>query len=166
LSRVLFVCLGNICRSPLAEGIFLHQVRQRGLEARYSADSAGTGNWHVGETPDPRSITAAKKRGVHLPSLCRQVKSADFREFDVILAMDKNNRSELNALCPPELRGKIRLMRDYDAGSDRGKDVPDPYYGGPAEFDAVYQMLDRCCAAFLDASEGSGKGAKTGDAAP
>jgi protein-tyrosine phosphatase len=163
LSRVLFVCLGNICRSPLAEGIFLHQVRRRVLEARYSADSAGTGNWHVGEAPDPRAISTARKRGVHLPSICRQVKSADFHEFDLILAMDQDNRRDLRSICPAGLRGKIRLMRDYDSGSDRGKDVPDPYYGGPAEFAAVFDMLDRCCASFLDASE---KDAKTGDAAP
>jgi protein-tyrosine phosphatase len=152
--KILFVCLGNICRSPLAEGIFAHQVRERGLEGRYWADSAGTGDWHVGQPPDRRSIAVAQKRGVTLPSLCRQVKREDFQEFDLILAMDKNNRSDLQALCPPAQRGKIKLMRDYEPAADRGGDVPDPYYGGPYEFDSVYRMLDRCCARLLDSLEG------------
>lgn len=152
--KILFVCLGNICRSPLAEGIFAHLVRERGLEDKYAADSAGTGGWHVGQPPDRRSINVAQKRGVVLPSLCRQVRREDFQEFDLILAMDKNNRNDLQALCPPAQRGKIKLMRDYEPASDRGADVPDPYYGGPYEFDSVYQMLDRCCARLLDSLEG------------
>lgn len=152
--KILFVCLGNICRSPLAEGIFAHLVRERGLEGRYLADSAGTGDWHVGQPPDRRSIAVAQKRGVTLPSLCRQVRREDFQEFDLILAMDKRNRDDLHSLCPPAQRGKIRLMRDYEPAADRGADVPDPYYGGPYEFDNVYKMLDRCCARLLDTLEG------------
>jgi protein-tyrosine phosphatase len=152
-ARILFVCLGNICRSPIAEGIFAHLVRERGLEARYLADSAGTGDWHCGQPPDPRAIAAAKKRGVILPSLCRQVGKSDFLEFDLILAMDRNNKKDLIALCPAGLQGKIKLMRDFDPERDRGADVPDPYYGGPYEFDAVYEMLNRCCSDLLEKME-------------
>lgn len=148
--KILFVCLGNICRSPIAEGIFAHLVRERGLEGRYLADSAGTGDWHVGQPPDRRAITAAQRRGVALPSRCRQVSKNDFQDFDAILAMDKNNLSDLIALCPAPLRGKIKLMRDYDTGKDTGADVPDPYYGGPYEFDQVYEMLNRCCSRLLE----------------
>lgn len=152
--KILFVCLGNICRSPIAEGIFAHKVRELGLEGRYQADSAGTGDWHVGQPPDRRAIAAAQKRGVALPSLCRQVRPDDFRDFDLILAMDRNNLGDLEALCPAPMRGKIRLMRDYDTGKDAGADVPDPYYGGPYEFDQVYEMLNRCCSRLLADLEG------------
>ena len=169
--KILFVCLGNNCRSPLAEGIFAHLVRERGLSGRYLADSAGTGDWHVGQPPDRRSIAVAQKRGVTLPSLCRQVKKADFQEFDLILAMDRSNRSDLQALCPAPLRGKVKLMRDYDTDPEHGPDVPDPYYGGPYEFDSVYKMLDRCCARLLDALESASAPEETatrtgGDAPP
>jgi protein-tyrosine phosphatase len=151
--KVLFVCLGNICRSPMAEGIFAHLVRERGLEGAYRIDSAGTGDWHVGEPPDRRAIAAAEKRGIPLPSLCRQVRREDFEEFDLVLAMDRNNRRDLEALAPAERRGKIRLMREYEPAEDKGADVPDPYYGGPYEFDQVYAMLRRCCGRLLDELE-------------
>lgn len=157
--RVLFVCLGNICRSPMAEGIFAHLVRERGLERAYRIDSAGTGDWHVGQPPDRRAIAAASKRGVPLPSICRQVAPGDFGEFDVIVAMDRNNRRDLEALAPAGLRHKIRLMRDYEPDSDRGADVPDPYYGGPYEFDNVYEMLLRCCGRLLDELESGSRAA-------
>jgi protein-tyrosine phosphatase len=153
-AKVLFVCLGNICRSPMAEGIFAHLVRERGLEGRYAADSAGTGDWHVGQPPDRRAIAAAQKRGVPLPSVCRQVRKKDFEEFDLIVAMDKNNRRDLESLAPAVHRGKIKLMREYEPADDRGADVPDPYYGGPYEFDSVYEMLRRCCERLLDGLEG------------
>jgi protein-tyrosine phosphatase len=162
-SKVLFVCLGNICRSPIAEGVFAHRVRESGMEGRYRIDSAGTGDWHCGEPPDSRAIAAATRRGVALPSVCRQVDRNDFAGFDVIIAMDRNNRKDLLALCPPALRGKIRLMREFGNPEERDSDVPDPYYGGPSEFDAVFEMLDRCCAGLLAALE-AGTPA-TGDAA-
>ena len=149
-AKVLFVCLGNICRSPMAEGIFAQLVRERGLERAYRIDSAGTGDWHVGEPPDRRAIAAAGKHGVPLPSLCRQVRRADFDEFDLVVAMDRGNRRDLEALAPEGSRRKIRLMRDYEPESERGADVPDPYYGGPVEFDTVYGMLRRCCERLLD----------------
>jgi len=151
--KVLFVCLGNICRSPLAEGIFAHLVRERGLAERYLIDSAGTGDWHVGQPPDRRAISAAKQRGVALPSQGRQVRRSDFGEFDLIVAMDRNNRSDLEALAPAGQGGKIRLMRDFGSAEEKGADVPDPYYGGPYEFDAVYEMLRRCCERLLDQLE-------------
>jgi protein-tyrosine phosphatase len=163
--KILFVCLGNICRSPIAEGIFAHLVRERGLADRYSADSAGTGDWHIGEPPDRRAIAVSAKRGVPLPSVCRQVAKTDFQEFDLILAMDRNNRKDLEDLCPVPLRRKIKLMREFDhdtgaapsetaaARTGSALDVPDPYYGGPYEFDTVYEMLNRCCSGLLDTLE-------------
>jgi protein-tyrosine phosphatase len=164
--KILFVCLGNICRSPIAEGVFAHLVRERGLEDRYHADSAGTGDWHVGQPPDPRATDAAKKNGVHLPSICRQVSPADFGEFDLIVAMDRNNHRDLMSQCPAPLRGKIKLMRDYDMarspaeipiGNPAGgkeADVPDPYYGGPRDFENVFAILKHSCSRLLDALEG------------
>ncbi|MEO7426531.1 MAG: low molecular weight protein-tyrosine-phosphatase [Fibrobacteria bacterium] len=152
-ARILFVCLGNICRSPLAEGLFLHLAEESGRSGRYRADSAGTGDWHRGQPPDARAISVAAKRGVRLPSLCRQVEKSDFEVFDLILAMDRNNHRDLTALCPPGLRGKIRLMREFDVPEHAGADVPDPYYGGPYEFDSVYLMLHRCCSALLEKLE-------------
>ncbi len=154
-SKILFVCLGNICRSPLAEGIFIQHCQAGGLEGRYLADSAGIGDWHIGHPPDSRAIATAQKRGVHLPSICRQVKADDFQVFDFILAMDRSNHRDLLDRCPKSLRGKIQLMREYDLGQDQGLDVPDPYYGGPADFDAVFEILHRCCRRFLDALETS-----------
>lgn len=151
--KILFVCLGNICRSPMAEGIFLHLCRERGLQDRYRADSAGTGDWHCGEPADARALAAAARRGVRLPSVCRQVKAADFAEFDLILPMDRDNRKALLGMCPPGLAGRIRLMREFDVPGTGEAEVPDPYFGGPEGFDAVFEMLHRCCGRLLDAFE-------------
>jgi protein-tyrosine phosphatase len=150
--KILFVCLGNICRSPLAEGIFLHLLRERGLEKNYVVDSAGTGDWHVGGPPDERASAAARKRGVHLPSICRQVRKEDFEDFDLIIAMDKSNRDNLLAMSPPGARGKVKLMCAFDA-KDRDADVPDPYHGDAAAFDSVFALLHRCCTRLLDSLE-------------
>ena len=128
-----------------------HLVEKEGLN--WHIDSAGTGDWHVGEPPDRRSLAAARKRGVELPSLGRQVRRSDFAEFDLIVAMDKNNRSDLEALAPAGQGRKISLMRDFGTDEEAGADVPDPYYGGPYEFDAVYEMLLRCCGRLLDRLE-------------
>jgi protein-tyrosine phosphatase len=156
--RILFVCLGNICRSPMAEGIFLHLARERGLAHAFLVDSAGTGDWHCGEPPDPRALAAAARRGVHLPSVCRQVRGDDFRDFDLILAMDRSNRDFLLAKCPAPLRHRIRLMRDFDPRTVPGAEpeVPDPYHGGPEGFDRVFDMLRRSCDALLDSLEADG----------
>jgi protein-tyrosine phosphatase len=160
VKKILFVCLGNICRSPLAEGIFLHLLKERGLARGYSVDSAGTGGWHVGEPPDERALAAAARRGVPLACTGRQVHPKDFRDFDHILAMDKTNRDALLALCPPAERSKVRLMRDYDPHAP-GADVPDPYYGDAGGFDAVFDMLHRSCGRLIDELEG-GNGGRRG----
>lgn len=147
---ILFVCLGNICRSPLAEGIFLHMAKERGLEGLV-VDSCGTGGWHEGEGPDRRAMAVAKKRGVHLPSRARQVRGErDFVEFTHIIAMDTSNVENLLAMGAPEDR--VRLMRSYDPAHAGGDvpDVPDPYYGGDDGFDNVFDMLAAACAGLLD----------------
>jgi protein-tyrosine phosphatase len=151
-TRVLFVCLGNICRSPLAEGVFLHLVREAGLEYRFQVDSAGTGDWHVGERPDRRAVAVARRHGVELPSRARQVTPTDLDAFDHVLAMDRDNLRDLRRLARTGARADIRLLRTHDparADSADGDDVPDPYYGGPSGFDLVYEMVHRSCAALL-----------------
>jgi len=147
---ILFVCLGNICRSPLAEGIFLHLARQRGLDG-IVADSCGTGGWHEGETPDRRAMAVAQKRGVHLPSRARQVRpKSDFTNFTRIIAMDASNMENLLAMGAP--RERVQLMRSFDPAysNDGAPDVPDPYYGGDDGFDNVFDMLVVACEGLLD----------------
>lgn len=144
--NVLFVCLGNICRSPLAEGIFLHLAQEAGRD-ELEADSAGTGGYHEGEPADSRSIAVGERHGVAVPSISRKVRDSDFEEFDLIVAMDAKNLADLKARCPSAALDRLVLMRDYDP---EGKgDVPDPYYGGPRGFDDVYDMLERSCRALL-----------------
>ena len=147
-TRVLFVCLGNICRSPLAEGVFLHLVREAGIAHRFEVDSAGTGDWHVGERPDPRAVAVAKKHGVELPSRARQVTQADLEAFDHVLAMDRENLRDLERMSRRGSGARVRLLRAHDPIRD-GDDVPDPYYGGPGGFDLVYEMVRRSCSALL-----------------
>lgn len=149
-TSVLFVCLGNICRSPLAEGVFAHLVESRGLEGRYRVDSAGTGAWHVGELPDPRSREVARRNGVTLPSRARQVTPADLEDFDVVVAMDRNNLDDLESLQSRNGGdARLVLMRDFDPEPGNGE-VPDPYYGGPDGFDKVYEMVHRSARGLLD----------------
>lgn len=148
---VLFVCLGNICRSPLAEGIFLHKARERGVLERFDVDSCGTGSWHVGEPPDPRAVAVALRRGVELVSIGRQVDPRrDFARFDHVIAMDRSNLRQLLRLGAPEER--VRLMRWFDPENREGADldVPDPYEGGPEGFELVFGMLSRSCEGMLD----------------
>lgn len=147
--KILFVCLGNICRSPMAEGIFLHLCAEQGLSSAYTVDSAGTGDWHAGQQPDKRSIAAAQRQGIKLTHVCRQIRPADFLEFDQILVMDKSNFKDLTEQCPPQYQTKIKLIRDFDSDGEKGLDVPDPYYGGPSDFDALYSLLYRCCTYLL-----------------
>ena len=149
-TRVLFVCLGNICRSPLAEGVFRSLVRTRELENSYSADSAGTGAWHAGESPDPRSVEVARRNGVVLTGHARQVEAQDFEDFDYVIAMDRQNLTELRTPARSH-QGKphMHLLRDFDPDPGDGQ-VPDPYYGGSDGFELMYVMLDRACEAFLD----------------
>ncbi len=156
MTSVLFVCLGNICRSPLAEGVFRHLVRERGLEDAYRVDSAGTGAWHAGEGPDPRSVDVAQRNGVRLEGRARQVTPADFRDFDVVVAMDRENLRSLESLVGDE-GARIHLLRDFDPEPGDGE-VPDPYYGGPGGFDRVYAMVRRSCEALLDELEHAREG--------
>ncbi|MEL6589159.1 MAG: low molecular weight protein-tyrosine-phosphatase [Bacteroidota bacterium] len=142
--KVLFVCLGNICRSPMAEGLFLHYVKQAQLEDQIEVDSAGTGGWHVGELPDSRMRATAKKHNIPLPSLARKAIAADFAKFDYILAMDASNYQDLQRLADRQAGAKAQLfkMRYFDEQAPNA-DVPDPYWGGDQGFENVYQMLDR-----------------------
>jgi protein-tyrosine phosphatase len=146
--RILFVCLGNICRSPAAEGVFLHLVRDAGLEPHFSVDSAGTGAWHEGEPADSRMRSAADARGISLPSVARRVSADDFERFDYILAMDSSNFDTLRRIAPSRYHDKIRLFREWDPDGP-GKDVPDPYYGGPDGFEEVLDIVTRTGRALL-----------------
>ena len=150
---VLFVCLGNICRSPLAEGVFLRLLEEKGLGDRVKVDSAGTGAYHVGESPDPRSVDVARRNGIELTGQARQVSEADLDDFDYLVAMDRSNLQNLESLASAgDGDASLHLLREFDPeggpGSDR--DVPDPYYGGPGGFDRVYEMVDRSCRRLLD----------------
>ncbi len=137
--RILFVCLGNICRSPMAEGIFRAEAQRRGLEVEI--DSAGTSAWHVGEAPDPRARAAAAAAGVDISALRgRQAKRADMEHFDLILAMDRENLEDLRRLAGPEHGHKVRLFLDF-ARQHEEDEVPDPYYGGEEGFAHVLALL-------------------------
>lgn len=149
--RVCFVCLGNICRSPTAEGIFLAQVEAAGLADRIAVDSAGTGAWHAGEAADPRSAAAARRRGVRLVSRARRFEAHDFERFDWIVAMDASNRDDLRALAPDAAAAaRVHLLRSFDATAPPEADVPDPYYGGPGGFDDVFALCEAACAGLLE----------------
>lgn len=149
MTRVLFVCLGNICRSPAAEGVFLHLLSEAGVRDRFVVDSAGTGAWHIGERADDRMRAAADRRGIDLPSVARQVTTVDFERFDHIVAMDRSNLSTLRRLAPPDARATLRLLRELDPEAP-GEDVPDPYYGGPEDFDNVLDIVTRAGRALLE----------------
>lgn len=147
---VCFVCLGNICRSPTAEGVFIHLVEQAGLRERFVIDSAGTGAYHVGERADPRSRAEARRRGVELPSIARQVVAGDFARFDLLLAMDHRNRADLLALARGEpARRKVRLFREFDPSAPPQAEVPDPYYGGEQGFAEVFDICERAAKGLL-----------------
>ncbi len=140
--KVLFVCLGNICRSPTADGIFRRLVADAGLQEHILVDSAGTGDWHIGKAPDSRAVAAAKKRGYDLSQLrARQVSSTDFGEFDYVLAMDKSNLMDLQRLKPSTYRGHLGLFLGFGERGDY-REVPDPYYGEGDAFELVLDLVE------------------------
>jgi protein-tyrosine phosphatase len=166
VTRLLFVCLGNICRSPTAEGVMRKLVEQAGLRDRIELDSAGTGAWHVGNPPDGRATDAARARGIALEGRARQIGPRDFEEFDLVIAMDGENVRDLRRLAPGrEAREKVRLLREFDPASGVGTDgqpsrplarrvagdldVPDPYYGAGDGFEEVLDLVQAACAGLL-----------------
>ena len=149
---ILFVCLGNICRSPLAEGVFRAVVCERGIEDGFTLDSAGTGSWHMGSAPDPRSMAVAAEHGIDISmQKARKVVPADFQRFDLILAMDRSNVDDLIRIAPAEAHDRVHLFLDFAAG-ELG-DVPDPYYGGPDGFVSVYRMIRNASELLADTLE-------------
>ena len=149
MTKVLFVCLGNICRSPTAEGVFRDLVRGRGLEHSIRTDSAGTSGWHIDVPPDSRARAEARRRGINIDDLrSRKVEAADFDRFDYVIAMDEANIADLEELCPAQLRGRLHLFTDFaPKGTPAG--VPDPYYGGEDGFKQVFDLITRCSEGLL-----------------
>ena len=157
--RILFVCMGNICRSPTAEAVMRGLLREEGLEQGVALDSAGTGGWHAGAPPDARAVAAARARDVVVEGAARQVTAEDFDDFDLVLAMDRDNERELLARAPDdEARAKVRLLREFDpaAVAAGDLDVPDPYYGGPNGFDHVLDLVEAACRGLLDEVRAAG----------
>ncbi|WP_192036625.1 low molecular weight protein-tyrosine-phosphatase [Halomonas sp. YLGW01] len=151
--RVLFVCLGNICRSPTAEGMLRHKLEAAGLAERVTIDSCGTGDWHVGKAPDRRAAAAAAERGIDLSGLrARQLDRADFERFDYLLAMDHDNLDDLLAMRPGDCQAHVGLFLDF-AGR-REAAVPDPYYGGEAGFDEVLDLVESAADGLIEALRG------------
>lgn len=150
MTRICFVCLGNICRSPTAEGIFRHLVDSRGRSDGFTIDSAGTAAWHTGSPPDARSAAAAAQRGVRLAGAARAFSAADFDRFDYVIAMDTKNHAALRRMARSERhRSRLFLMRDFDPESPPGASVPDPYYGGEQGFEDVLDICQRSCEGLL-----------------
>jgi protein-tyrosine phosphatase len=143
-TRILFVCMGNICRSPTAEGVMRHLLAERGLDGEIEVQSAGTGGWHAGDPPDARATATARARGITLEGAARQVTADDFEDFDLLVAMDRDNLRDLQAIAPPGTEDKIRLLLDEE------RDVPDPYYGGPGGFEEVLDLVEAGCARLVD----------------
>ena len=150
--KLLFVCLGNICRSPAAEGVFLHLLKQRGLSERFVVDSAGTGGWHVGNPADRRMQAAANRRGIDLPSRARQICLDDFSSFDLVLTMDDDNLAAVRGLAQEAGAGATATITPmlHFARNFSETEVPDPYYGGEAGFEHVLDLLEDACANLLD----------------
>ena len=148
--KISFVCLGNICRSPLAQGIFQDLVNREKLDQNIFISSAGTGNWHIGNLPDERMRQTALSKGIKLESRAQQFQSEDFNRFNLVLAMDRSNLARLKEIVPSNLPpDKLMLFRSFDPESNGEQDVPDPYYGGAKGFDEVYRMVERTCPKIL-----------------
>ncbi len=148
--RVLFVCMGNICRSPTAQGVFQALVNDAGLSDHVHIDSAGTHAYHEGKPPDLRAQETARRRGLDLSDLrARAATDLDLEQFDYVLVMDQDNFHDLLSICPPEHERKIHLLMDFAAGL-RVREVPDPYYGGPSGFEQVFDMVEAAAAGLLE----------------
>ena len=145
---VLFVCMGNICRSPLAECVFRHKVNLRGVADRFEIDSAGTGGWHAGHPPDARMQRVGRANGIDIQGSARQVRRNDLSRFSHLICMDRDNLENLLAIGAP--RERIRLLLEFDPAGER-REVPDPYYGDDDGFDLVFRLVDRACDGLIDA---------------
>jgi protein-tyrosine phosphatase len=147
--RLLFVCMGNICRSPTAHGVMRHKVRTAGLERAIDVDSAGTHGWHEGDPPDERAIAHARRRGYDIADLrARPLRPADFERFDLLLVMDEDNRAAARRIGAAAQHGKLRMLTEYGLGH-RAREVPDPYYGGAAGFEHVLDLVEDACDGLL-----------------
>ncbi len=147
--KIVFVCLGNICRSPLAEAIFKDKVKAKNIAHYFEVDSCGTSNYQIGDQPDSRTIANAAKHGISMNHIARQLKKRDLDYFDLIVAMDSKNHQHIMSLAEGEVhQNKIILMRDFDLQA-KGADVPDPYYGGEKNFQEVFEILDRSIESFI-----------------
>ena len=150
ISSILFICLGNICRSPLAEGVFRNETKKRGLADQLNIDSAGTGGWHIGNPPDPRSIKTAASHGIDINhQVCRRLTSDDFSRFDLILAMDQANITNAKPLNKGNGPAQLSLFTHY-AGMGDDFEIADPYYGGPQGFETAYQLIRQASVGTLD----------------
>jgi protein-tyrosine phosphatase len=166
--RLLFICLGNICRSPMAEGVFHHLAEAEGVRDRFELDSAGLGGWHVGQAPDTRAQAATHRRGIDISGQCaRQLSDADFERFDLLLAMDSSNLAELEQLAPRQHRAKVRQFLDF-APKAATRDVPDPFFGGGEGFDHALDLIEEASRGLLatlldEAANPAGARPKRGD---
>ncbi|WP_431685893.1 low molecular weight protein-tyrosine-phosphatase [Hahella sp. NBU794] len=152
--NILFVCMGNICRSPTAHGVFEAFLQRAGLTDCVEVDSAGTGGWHAGELPDRRAREFAGKRGYSLEHIrARQVTPDDFEQFDLVLAMDRDNLANLQHICPQKHQSKVKLFLDFASSSDE-REVPDPYYGGPQGFEHVLDLVEDACQGLVEHVQG------------
>ena len=148
--RICFVCMGNICRSPTAEAVMRRLIEERGLTKRFAIESAGTGDWHVGEPADARSRAAGLERGYRLDRRAQHFTEGSFARFDYVIAADRDNRRHLERIAPDDAaRGKVHLLRDFDPASPKGSDVPDPYYGGAEGFGHVLDVCEAACRGLL-----------------
>jgi protein-tyrosine phosphatase len=156
--RVCFVCLGNICRSPMADAVMRSMVRAAGLDGRLEACSAGTGVWHIGEPADDRALDALARRGYDASGhRARGFAASWFADHDLVLAFDRLNLAALHQLAPPEQQSKVRLLREFDPLASSDLDVPDPFYGGRRGFDDVLDMVERSCRNLLEHLRGEGQ---------